>query len=87
MKWPWYLSAALATLLALSVLEAQAGRKGITLNGPALDGRQVALPEGASVDGASETRFEQCPPWTCGQNGPALDGRRVATPHLVRLQR
>jgi hypothetical protein len=78
-----YLTTALAALLALTAPAAQAGsRDGITLNGPALDGRAVRLPAGLSVDGAAEAQHFDWPP---GSNGPALDGRQVATPDLAGL--
>jgi hypothetical protein len=72
-----YLTTALAALLALSAPAALAGAK---LNGPALDGRQVALPDRLPVAGApaaDEVRFGGD---GVQLNGPALDGRQVWLP-------
>jgi hypothetical protein len=77
MKRSLYLTIALATTLALSAPAAQAG---LSINGPALDGRAVALPDGLSVDGASET---QLVPGSA--NGPALDGRRIEVPRGLEM--
>ena len=80
-----YLATALTPLLALSAPPAQAypccGKWPTLchLNGPALDGRQVALPDGLSVDGASEADEVQ----GLSSNGPALDGRQLALPDQV----
>ena len=57
-----YVTTALATLLALSAPAVQAYPscgKWPTLcqNGPALDGREVALPDGLSIDGASKAKY------------------------------
>jgi hypothetical protein len=72
-----YLSTALAAMLALSAPAAQAG---LGMNGPALDGRQVALPDDLWIGGAPAEE-----PQKITANGPALDGRRVATPDLAGL--
>ena len=80
-----YLATALTPLLALSAPPAQAypscGKWPTLchLNGPALDGRAVALPHGPSGDGASEADEVQ----GLSSNGPALDGRPVALPDQV----
>jgi hypothetical protein len=79
MKRFWFLTAALAALLALSAPGAQAKLAG---NGPALDGRQVQVPDGLSLDRASEMQFFQCPRQGCGTNRTVLGGRWVAPPGL-----
>jgi hypothetical protein len=70
------LTTTLAALLSLSGPATQAGsRDGITLNGPALDGRQVTLPAGLSVGAPAAEEAQRI-----ATNGPALDGREVALP-------
>jgi hypothetical protein len=72
-----YLTTALSALIALSAPAAQAA---IAINGPALDGRQAALPDGLRIVGApvEEVRGSQL-------QGPALDGRQVALPDGLRI--
>lgn len=67
-----YLTTALATL-ALSVPAAQAG---VQIQGPALDGREVALPGGLRIVGAPPAEEVR----RLALNGPALRGRRVEIP-------
>lgn len=65
-------SAALFALL-LTPVPASAG---LSLNGPALDGRNLAsdtrLIGGQPI---ADEAASGCPTWGCGTNGPALDGR------------
>ena len=72
-----YLTTALAALLALSAPAAQAGTK---LNGPALDGRDVALPDGQPIAGAPAAEEVRFGGDGVHLNGPALDGRQVGLP-------
>ena len=77
-----YLTTALAALLVLSAPAAQAGFK---LNGPALDGRQVAVPDQLPIAGApvaEEVRFGGD---GVQLNGPALDGQEIAPPGALPL--
>ena len=74
----------LTTALAMLALSAPAAQAGIPLNGPAPDGRQVALPDGLRIVGApaaEEVRYGDAIAW----NGPALDGRQVALPGTLPL--
>ena len=72
-----YLTTALAAMLALSAPVAQAG---LHLNGPALDGRQVALPDSLQFGGTPAAELQRIT-----SNSLALDNRRVATPDLAGL--
>ena len=72
-----YLTTTFAAVLALSAPAAQAG---LHLNGPALDGQQVVLPDGSQIGGTSTEELQKIT-----TNGPALDGRQVATPDLAGL--
>ena len=54
----FYLTTALSALIALSAPAAQAA---IAANGPALDGRQAALPDGLRIVGAPLGRVPELP--------------------------
>lgn len=73
-----YLTVALAATLALSAPAAQAG---LHLNGPALDGQQVVLPDGSQTIGRPAAEEAQ----KLASNGPALDGRQVGLPDGLRI--
>jgi hypothetical protein len=66
---------------AMLTLSGPAAQAGLGMNGPALDGRQVALPDGLRIGGAPAAEEVN----GLHLNGPALDGRRVATPDLAGL--
>jgi hypothetical protein len=70
----------LTTALAMLALSAPAAQARIAINGPALDGRQVVLPDGLRIVGApvEEVRGVQI-------QGPALDGRQVVLPDGLRI--
>jgi hypothetical protein len=73
------LSTAVAAMLALSAPAVEAG---FGINGPALDGRQVALPDGSQI--VSRPAAEEVN--GLHVNGPALDGRQVAAPDPAGLR-
>lgn len=90
-----YMTSCAVAAVALLASTAQA-KPGIHLNGPALDGQRVALPDGLANRPALDGRRVALP----GQsriagtpagdelfggkyNGPALDGRRVEVPGTI----
>jgi len=68
-----HLTSALSALIALSAPAAHAGK---TLQRPALDGREVELPDGRWIVGAPVAEEVH----RIATNGPALDGREVELP-------
>jgi hypothetical protein len=80
-------TAAMCVLAAVSFTAPASAKPGIHLNGPALDGQKVALPD--RLAGTPEVAFDGD---GVHLNGPGLDGQKVAlptwlvgTPEVARL--
>ena len=65
---------------AMLTLSGPAAQAGLGMNGPALDGRQVALPDSLRIGDTPAAELQKIT-----TNGPALDGRHVVLSDGLRI--